>query len=138
MSQRYGYMSHALFKRLSSPVSQTLRSNAMRTLPNIQQKKRQERNNKNKTTHFHRVSLRSPDLNFNANPPNKRGKKNVIKVMQMYLLVGSQTSFYGDEMATSNWLDKSMLTSEPKTPESSENLLIPECTDADAEEKGIA
>lgn len=58
--------------------------------------------------------------------------------MQIYLLVGSQTSFHGDKMATSNWLDKSMLTSEPKTPESSENLQIPVCTDADAEGKGIA
>lgn len=58
--------------------------------------------------------------------------------MQIHLLVGSQTSFRRDEMATSNWLDKSMLTSEPKTPESSENLQIPVCREADAEGKGIA
>lgn len=45
--------------------------------------------------------------------------------MQIHLLVGSQTSFRRDEMATSNWLDKSMLTSEPKTPESSEKPTDP-------------
>lgn len=52
-------------------------------------------------------------------------KKILIKVMQIYLPVRPQTGFHGDEMATSNWLDKRMLASEPKTRDGSENIQIP-------------
>lgn len=138
MSQCYGYKSHMHYWR-GSPLPCHKHGDPIlwKLYLTATHKKRQERNNKNKTTHFHPTWLRSPDLNFNAKSPNER-KIKVIKVMQIHLLVGSQTSFHGDEMAPSNWLDKSMLTSEPKTPERWENLQMPVCREADAGGRGCS
>lgn len=50
--------------------------------------------------------------------------------MQIYLPVRPQTGFHGDEMVTSNWLDKRMLASEPKIWDGLENIQNPVCMHA--------